>query len=345
MSESERVARLRDQEARSDALPPSIEAMLGPDGALESVDAGRREWIATRRQLASAPSFPSAERLFHLTVLLEPHLEELARRAVLETAMEMLEDERHRHVLRCIMATAAARSGDVSAAQEWLAAVNSRSLDLAMDSAYRLAAGTVAVVRGEYAKVLGLLGRQDGDVPLFDRDALVGALLRAHALESTGDENEAGRILDALIELHGAERVDDAIRRHRPLHLCERARLLARRIEQRRKVIDLENASPARGGWRWLKSLPWVLALTALPFLVAAKLGEDLPIAELLHVSKSAAAFMCGGVMLVVEAALAGIILHGMAISRREKRAALARARRELAELDERIVSSGRGAR
>src|SRR5690606_40987444 len=110
------------------------------DGRLRTppVADAKRAWLAARAQLDEDASFPLRERFFHLTVLLAPHFAERARRAVLETAAELLEDRRHRHVMRCLLATYAAREGDPAAADAWLALCDPRPTDLMMDSAYRL---------------------------------------------------------------------------------------------------------------------------------------------------------------------------------------------------------------
>jgi hypothetical protein len=119
-------------------------------------------------------------------------------RALLETAIELLPDEGHRHIMRCMMARFAARSGDATAAEQWLAPCNPRPLDLPMDTAYRYASATLATVQQQYDRVVVSLGLESGDVPLAERDELGCALLRIHALEKQGLRREAA---DSLAEL------------------------------------------------------------------------------------------------------------------------------------------------
>lgn len=245
ISESERYSRLREQERAGEALPASIAALVSLDGTLEaeSVERAKREWLAARAEVEAAASFPVQERFFHLTVLLAPHFAERARRAVLETAAEVLSDERHRHVLRCLLATYAAREGDTRAAEEWLSACNPRPVDLAMDSSYRLAAATVATVRGDHARTLAILGARADDIPVTSRDRLACALLRIDALERLERDEEATAALRTRIAEHGEASVRAAILEQRPLRVCEETWFRVLRAHHRRELMTLERMS------------------------------------------------------------------------------------------------------
>jgi len=221
ISEQERYARLRQQDQQPPALPPQLAAWL-VDGHLptERVGEAERAWREARAEIAITPSFPVCERLYHLTVMLAPHLDERRRRATLETAIETLPDAGHRHVLRCSLAREAAKVGDLAAAEAWLAPVNPRPTDLEQDTAYRLAAATLACARHEPAKVAELLGFRRDDVPLENRSEVACWMLRIDALEKLGRAHDAHAEMDGLVRRWGRERIRAALAHHHPLELC-----------------------------------------------------------------------------------------------------------------------------
>lgn len=221
ISEQERYARLRQQDQQPAALPPALAAWL-VDGHLpvERLGEAERAWREARAEMAITPSFHVCERLYHLTVMLTPHLDERRRRASLETAIELLPDAGHRHVLRCSLAREAAKVGDVAAAEAWLAPVNPRPTDLEQDTAYRLAAATLATARDEPAKVAELLGFRRDDVPLENRSEVACWMLRIDALEKLGRAGDAHREMSELVTRWGRERIRAALAQHHPLELC-----------------------------------------------------------------------------------------------------------------------------
>lgn len=242
ISESERYSRLREQEYAGELLPAAIDGMVTADGSLapESIEEAKREWLSARAELEAAPSFPIQERFFHLTVLLAPHFAERARRAVLETAAETLTDDRHRHVLRCLLATHAAREGDTLAAEEWLSTCNPRSVDLTMDSSHRLASATLSSARGDYAQTLAILGVRDDDVPITARAHLPCALLRIDALERSGRIEEATEKLRELLDEYGEDTLRAAILEQRPLRVCDETWFRIARAQARRRITGIE---------------------------------------------------------------------------------------------------------
>ncbi|MCA9604196.1 MAG: hypothetical protein KC619_01290 [Myxococcales bacterium] len=224
ISEQERYARLRQQDRQPAPLPDGIAALL-VDGHLppERVPQAEAEWRDVRSQMAISPSFPICERFFHLTVLLAPHFDERRRRAALETAVELLPDAGHRHVLRCMLAREAAKAGDTAAAEAWLAPVNPRPTDLEQDTAHRLAAATLATFRRDHRRVAELLGFRREDVPLENRSEVACWILRLDALEHLGREGDAIAEMSDLVRQWGVERMRHAIAQHRPLELCARS--------------------------------------------------------------------------------------------------------------------------
>ncbi len=204
VSEAERHARLREQDSRPPMLPPDI-AQLTHDGYLapEHVEHARQLWRSLRQEVGVGAPFATSERLFHLTLLLAPHLDVRERRAFLETAIEILEDPGHRQVIRGALARDAVLAGDLGAADAWLAPMNPRATDLAMDTAYRYAAAMLATARGQDARVTELLGWRDTDVPLADADEVGCAILRANVLERQGRTQEAAAELTRALHDHG----------------------------------------------------------------------------------------------------------------------------------------------
>ncbi len=200
ISESERMARLREQRSE-DALPEAIVDALAPDDgrlAPERIPAGLALWKSTRAALSARGDFLSAERLFHVTRLLLPLTDHQARRVLLETTIELLPDHRHRHVLRCELAIGAARLGELDAAWAWLQAVEPRPLDLLMDSAVRAARATAAAAAGRANDILAELGDQAGDLPVATWYEERINLLRIHGLELFGQHAMAREQLQAI---------------------------------------------------------------------------------------------------------------------------------------------------
>ena len=78
-----------------------------------------------------------------------PTLDERQERALLESAVELLPDARHRQILRCRLAHWAVLVGDHVAATEWLRPRNPRAADLRMDSSFRLASAALATAQGQ----------------------------------------------------------------------------------------------------------------------------------------------------------------------------------------------------
>ena len=237
VSESERIAKLRLQD-RDPHPTPAMDFIV--DGAVPPhlLSAATEAWKKLRVELGTHPAFVLQERLFFLTLYLAPRLDGQSQRAFVETAIEILDDERYRQILRCLLARIAARNGDVASAAAWLSYGNPRSLDLEMDTAYRYAAATIAIVKDDATAVVDLLGITEGDIPLADRDEPACRMLRIHAKQMQGRVEDAGRELLARISLQGLARVQAELARHAPLSICGEAMAWAQ--EQRRLAGEAE---------------------------------------------------------------------------------------------------------
>ena len=223
VSESARLERLREQDKSPIQRPASIVQQFGHGDVFPNqIGAVRQQWLESLRLLKSG-GIADAERLFHLTLLAAPHLDERPRRAFLEPAVEVLPDARHRQVLRCLLSIDASYAGDLDAARQWLEPCQSRPLDLLMDSAWRLASSMLAAACADGPRILATLGRYPEDVPiasLWEHDATV---IRAHGLELTGNAQAAGELLYALLNGHPELiAAQDARRVRSALRLCPR---------------------------------------------------------------------------------------------------------------------------
>jgi hypothetical protein len=196
-SESERIAHLRQQDDAPLLPPASLQHYLAPGETTlrrERLDEAQKDWLLARQQLAQGGA-ADAERLFHLTQLIAPELDERRERALLETAVELLPDARHRQLLRRRLVHRAVLAGDSKAAEAWLAPCNPKATELHMDTAYRLAASYVALAQGDHAKMLSLLGQHAEDLPIAEGSDTEAAVLRAHGLERSGLGSQAVQAL------------------------------------------------------------------------------------------------------------------------------------------------------
>jgi hypothetical protein len=227
MDEATRFEKLRAQAAHPALLPQSV-AHLSIGGVLlpQHAEGAMAEWKQARSELAATGQFPAAERLFHLTRMLSDHLatsrDEMRRRALLETAMELLQAPRHRQVLRGTLTCNAARVGDLAAADAWLAGCHPLSDDIHVDTAWRFSKAYVCTARRDFNGVLQVLGSRLGDIPLASAEIEGCALLRANALERLGQTQQAAEQLYAVMGpgTRGAAVLEQLRTLHSELALC-----------------------------------------------------------------------------------------------------------------------------
>jgi ribosomal protein S27AE len=146
-------------------------------------------------------------------------------RAIRETALELLKDAGHQHVIRCVLSRGACLQRDTASAEQWLAACDPYPSNITLDSEYRMAAAYLHTASGRWNGVLEVLGNQPNVIPLdFGRD-LLGGLLRVNACEELGYTQAADGQLDWLFQ---EERKLDfpillgIMKTNAPLGLCRR---------------------------------------------------------------------------------------------------------------------------
>lgn len=200
IDENERLRRLRMQDGRPLMPPPSIQHLF-PNGAVEPwrVQEVFTVFQQTRKEVKATHSPEAAERLYFITLVVSNHLSQEndpgRLRALLETSLDTLELPRHKQMLRGMLARNAVREGDLMAAERWIGPCDPRSDDLESDSAFRLARSFIDTAKGDFRSVLGWVGAVDDQVPVADSMDASVAVLRANALEKTGDLDGAVRAL------------------------------------------------------------------------------------------------------------------------------------------------------
>lgn len=228
LPEPERLRLLRAQDGRL-LLPPESLKSLFPNGQLPSwkVPEAMAVWQAVRQELeqTGAADFGGAERLLFLTVILGNHFaaqnDALRQRAMFESALEAFSVPRHQQIMRGYLCRSAVRTGDLAAAEEWLAPCDPYSQDLEMDSAYRASRAFIDTAKGDYNAVLRVLGGQKDEVPILDALDPLCTVLRANAWERLGN------LEAALAALHAgmADRatMENVVKANPSLQLCEQS--------------------------------------------------------------------------------------------------------------------------
>lgn len=224
LDEAERIRRLREQDGQP-LLPPSgLEGLLkaGEIPAYKEREAVEL-YLANKRELRDSTDPAAQTRLMFLTVILVNHFDDpVFKRALCETSLDAMPLQRHQQTMRGYLAREAARTGDLAAAEAWLAPCDPRSDDLEMDSTWRFTRATIALYAQDWAGVLEVLGSDPSEVPIADHSDVVTTVFRAHAHEQLGDVDRAARQLAEA--MNGKRRALEGMIAHRPeLKLCERS--------------------------------------------------------------------------------------------------------------------------
>lgn len=227
--EHERIARLRTQDGKP-LLPPASLAQLLPGGNLEEwkIQEAVAIWNGTRKELRGAPgNYEAAERLTFLTMVLSQHFhmrnELMQQRSVLESTLEVVTLPRHRQIMRGFLCRAAVRAGDIEGAEAWLAPCDTGSDDLQTDSAYRFSRAFLDTARGDFHRVLHVLGNGPHDVPIEDASDDVCTVFRANAWEKLGRVDEATSLLRERLQAGGGtgrQTVERVVKVYADWNLC-----------------------------------------------------------------------------------------------------------------------------
>jgi hypothetical protein len=147
--------------------------------------------------------------------------DEVRQRAIYETALDILPNPNHKQVMRCNLARAAIKAGDLAAAQVWMASCNPTPVDLEADTAYRGTYAAMATARGDFQNVLAALGPTVGAVPLALPMQVLCNVYRANAIEHVGNVAVAAQQLvqTASTLANGSNAVQGVIKASR-FHLC-----------------------------------------------------------------------------------------------------------------------------
>jgi hypothetical protein len=192
LSEGERLSRLRAQ-ASKPLVPPASIRHLFDQGAIPAwkLNEAITMWQSARQASQASGQLDAAEVVYFLAMALSSLFGEqkdtVRQRALLESSLEALRLPRHRQALRCMLARLACHSGEAASAEKWLAPCDPASDDLEMDTGYRFSLAVVATARGDFARVLEVLGRSSTEIPILEALNSTCVAFRANALERTGD--------------------------------------------------------------------------------------------------------------------------------------------------------------
>lgn len=205
------VVEARRSEAAQPTRPPlpdsayDVQPFLrdsGQDGKpwSESIPVLERLWTEARREPERDDGYPLYASTLMLSAGHGAQHDQQRRRAVLETALELLPDRGHRCIVRCHLARAANRLGEREAAEAWFAPCDPRGLAPRAADEVRVTEASLANARGDHARVLELVlpARQ-----ATGASASLGAQLRIDSLEKVGRLAEARDELGVAIQRHG----------------------------------------------------------------------------------------------------------------------------------------------
>ncbi len=153
---------------------------------------GMAEWNKARAALEAGATPENVDRFFVFTKVFAEQLDDgLERRAVLETASELLPNAADRSCIHARLARLAANAGELEAAQAWLDQSDPRSTQCEADTEYRIAHARLELAFERNLNVFQTLGLRDGLVPLHARGRMLAAVFRAEAYERLGDLQSA----------------------------------------------------------------------------------------------------------------------------------------------------------
>jgi hypothetical protein len=186
-------------------------------------------------QRATAGDHASGEYAVLITGSLSSYFVVVAKdlqrqRALLESTLDALRDPAQKQVIRCNLARSSVRAGDLHSAQVWFGACDPCSADLHADTAYRVTYAFLATRHGDFRNVLAALGPTPGSIPVALPSRLQIGVLRANAIERSGDLNTAIAQLVAEAQAldGGRQAIPDIAEASAFLQLCPQSLPLAR---------------------------------------------------------------------------------------------------------------------
>lgn len=237
LSEAERYQGLwaQAQSFGAKLLPAEMRAVLA-GGALTADRVGPALGVwRTYCERASAGDAAAGDLAVLMTGSISSYFVVVAKdfqrqRALFESTLDALGVPAQKQVIRCNLARSSARAGDMQSAQIWFAACDPRSPDLQADTAYRVTYAYLATAHGDMRNVLAALGPAPDSVPIALPSRLQAAVLRANAIEKSGDV--AGAVAQLVAEaraLPGAkEAIPEIAEASAQLQLCPQSIPLAR---------------------------------------------------------------------------------------------------------------------
>ena len=319
-SEAERRALLASQERRFLPSQQFAHLFAGERIAPAREAEARSLWQSLRHSLSGSNGASAARDFFLLSIgLAELSFDRgdlLSQRALIDSALQVIDSPHHAQVLRAQLARSALRAGDGAAAEAWLALCDARSEDLLADTAYRFARAYLDTVRRSYGAVILNLG-SGSEVPLSDAFAPECAVLCANAWERS---EQYATAVDALVSAKrdlgpiARRRITRFIGAHRSLHLCPASEPEAERRAAAADPTPIEGNIVAgllltvMGAYSTL----WVGSAIAAPAIFAA-FGSDASVGDM-------SLSLIGGGFLAILLPLGVLFLIGGYITRKQRR-------------------------
>ncbi len=197
-----RLAHLRAQAGRRREVPSTLRSVLGG----KEIQPGREQealliWQSLRLR-AQGGDVAASEDMSALTVMLAQLPSMATQPALIQALSESTFDAavlpRHRQEQLGRLCRTAISNGHRARAEAMLALMSPAASELDSDSEYRVSASAVAALDGDGQRVLTLLGRRTGVLPITDSLGPLASVLRAHAYELVDDRAMAATTLREL---------------------------------------------------------------------------------------------------------------------------------------------------
>jgi uncharacterized Zn finger protein (UPF0148 family) len=238
-----RIERLRFQQQQGNSADPydmnkvlsDVSHLIGTPAA-EFRRAWQAAWNGAVTSLQLSPSDPiNQRRVYWLTAMLgssanpdrgRDEAEWMWRRAVIETALDLLPDPGHRQLLRASLFGKALRTGDIASAERWLGGSDPAPAYLSLDSDYRTSQAMLDIARGNWDRVVAVLGERADDFPFASAMICPSTFYRAHALEELGKHEAALDAYTRAVALAGPN-LDAFMKLGEWCRLCQKIRARA----------------------------------------------------------------------------------------------------------------------